>query len=88
MRKVFVLLLCCFALGGVVGCGEGSKLGGAVVGHHILNHVAPKHKRTINKAFCAYHVYKSVQTFRHGHRIIGVLHGAAALHSCKHGFGH
>jgi len=70
------------------GCGSASHYVGNVVAHKIANHFAktPAARRRVNRAFCAYSVYRAFHDLTHRHLIFGALNVRQALKNCEAGF--
>jgi hypothetical protein len=85
LAVICVLLSAGFA---VTGCGSAAHYIGNVAGHKIANHFAhtPAARRRVNRAFCAYSVYRAFHDFRHHHFIFGALNAHQALKNCEAGF--
>jgi hypothetical protein len=70
------------------GCGAAGHYLGGIVAHHIANHFAktPAARRRVDKAFCAYNVYRAFHDLTHHHLIFGALNVHQALRNCEAGF--
>ncbi|HWE14490.1 MAG TPA: hypothetical protein VG365_13300 [Solirubrobacteraceae bacterium] len=70
------------------GCGAAGHYVGNVVAHKIANHFArtPAARRRVNRAFCAYSVYRAFHDLTHHHLIFGALNAHQALKNCEAGF--
>ena len=70
------------------GCGAASNYVGNVVAHKIANDFAktPAARRRVNRAFCAYSVYRAFHDLTHHHLIFGALNAHQALRNCEAGF--
>lgn len=90
MRRYLIAPLVALVLcaGVLAGCGSTGKTVGGIVVHHIANHVAPSHQRTINKAFCAYHGVRAYKDIKSHHYLNAGVNAYEAAKSCKKGFGH
>jgi hypothetical protein len=85
-RLARVLIVCTLVLTpvGAAGCGAAGHYIGAVIAHHIANHVLGV--KRASRLFCIYHVYRAVHDFTHHHYLFGALNAHAAFVNCERGF--
>lgn len=86
-RLAILAVLMCVSVE-VTGCGAAGHYIGNVVAHKIANHFAktPAARRRVDRAFCAYSVYRAFHDVRHHHLIFGALNTYQAVKNCEAGF--
>jgi hypothetical protein len=72
----------------VAGCGAAGHYLGRVVAREVATGFArtPAARRRVDRAFCAYSVYRAFHDITHDHLIFGALSAHQALRNCEAGF--
>jgi hypothetical protein len=88
LARLAVLAVLATAPLAAAGCGAAGHYALNVIAHKVANHYAhtPAQRRAVDRAFCAYSVYRAFHDLTHHHLIFGALNVHQALSNCRAGF--